>query len=129
MQAEAAAGGEEDAAVVERVAKFGQAVIAATSGGASGGTPGLATTSAARAIRPMSCPPVCTFTPSRRNSAAVDSSSVESPASDAYTSAPVRASNCAAARPLRAKPTLAISPVSHFLGIAGLDSRAMISEA
>jgi hypothetical protein len=43
---------------------------AAASGGALGGTPGLATTSAARAMRARSCPPVCTSTPSAASAAA-----------------------------------------------------------
>ena len=39
------------------------AARAAASGGASGGTPGLATTSEARLIRSRSWPPICTATP------------------------------------------------------------------
>ena len=46
-------------------------VRAATNGGASGGTPGLATTSDARAMRSRSWPPSWTSTSSRRSSTAV----------------------------------------------------------
>src|SRR5437867_4650262 len=96
---------------------------AVASGGAFGGTPGLATTSDALPMRARSCPPSCTSTPSSRSAAAVDSSDGDRSRSEAYTSAPLRASSAATERPLRASPTTAISPFSHPAGIAGSDTR------
>src|SRR3954469_4522441 len=96
---------------------------AVRSGGASGGTPGLATTSALAAMRARSCPPRCTLTPSGSSAFAACSTAPPEPASPASPGAPARASSSAAARPLRASPTTLISPRVHAAGSASVSER------
>jgi hypothetical protein len=82
---------------------------ARTSGGASGGTPGLATTAAHGPPREV-VPAMLRGDAVRAERGGRLRTAAPLPASLAYTRAPARASSRAAATPLRPSPTTATSP-------------------